>query len=577
MFVGHIEMKMKIKKSKGSGNLFCNKCGTKMEKDSNFCENCGNQMGGEKNKIQKDGPSNVSKHRTIKKPKWIVAAVIVAMILIGLLAKEHIVYAVSPELHIKLATNNTIKEIQKHYSQIQSILFGKNTKNPSYSTSIKANMNYANHTDDWTNQDLSMLNGIGVNLSTLFDEKNKELYLGGKYIIQGDELLSINTKLDDNELLINIPELFDHPLSIPSKNLGKDWNRSLLYEDSRFPLDETLDISISNLEAIFKVDKMDKETKKAYMNSLKLMIQNARYEKSGREDLIIGDSSKKCNKTTIILNQEDIKQGIIALLDVLKKDKGILGLGNTIQGFNPYSIYGGVDYNEGIEEVIEEITRIIREDLELDKFVVTVFTHKNNIVKSKIAITPDQDYVEETLTYDLELLGKESILDYLKLEFKAGEEKYIYESKGNHTGQKNSFSDNTTIELYSYGNLAILKSSLDIDLSKNKNNLNADFKVMFDDGGMSLSTNGDFNSSTKSTEFKSDNIYFTFEDYGDVLNLDFSLDYKTQKDINNKPHFNNPKKLQLLEMNEYELESLIDEFDEKGYYLGNKIESYMGY
>lgn len=556
--------------------MFCNKCGTKMKEDSNFCPNCGNDMGGQAH-IKKDNTVSKVTNSKIKRPKWIAVALIIILLLIGLKAKEHIVYAISPELHIKLAANNTVKGIQKHYSKVESILLAKDAKNSSYSTNIKAIMNYANHTSDWNNEDFHMLNGMGIDFSTIFDEKKKELYLGGKYIIQGDELLSLNAKLDDNELLINIPELFDQVLSIPSKNLGRDWNQSFFYEQSGFPLDENLDISISNLEEMLKVEEMDKETKKAYMNALKLMVKNASYEKAGSEHLTIGDSSKKCNKTTIILKEEDIKQGIIALLDVVKNEKDVLGLGNTIGGYNQYSSYGGMDYYQEFEEIIEEMKQGIRDNFQVDRFVVTVFTNNNNIVKSEIAITPDKDYIEDTLICDIELLGKKSILDYLKFEFKVAEEKFVYESKGNHTGDKKSFSDNTKVEIYSYGNLATLKSSLDIDLSKKKNNLNADFNIIVDDAKISLNTNGDFNSSTKSTEFKSDNIIFTFEEYGDILSLDFALDYKIQKDISNKPNFSSFEKLQLLEINEYELEAFIYEVDEKSYYLGEKMENYIGY
>ena len=397
--------------------------------------------------------------------------------------------------------------------------------------------------------------------------------------MQGEDIASIDIKLDDKELLFNIPELFTEVISIPSKDFGKSWNKSIFYQETGISLEETLDLSISNLEKLVKPNKIEKGTQKAYIDALKKMIQNAEYTKNGTESLGIDGKSKQCNKTVMTLKERDIKESIISILDIVKKETSIKDLINTIedlQGYNNY--YGGMDFQHEFEEAIEDMKSEVREYFELDRVVMTLYTYDGNIVKSTTDITPDRDYMNETLVLDIELLGGKSMLDDFRLEMKVDRDGFVYKSKGNHSGDKNLFYNNTILEAFSYGETVRFESSVEIDLSKKKDNFEVYANMTADGGYMDFIMDGDFNQSTNSTELKSDNVRFIFQDYyGDTFDLGLGLNYKVGRDVGQKWDFSGYGKLKPFEMSQYDIEDFVYSIEHSAYQLVEKIQYYIGY
>ena len=559
--------------------MFCSNCGNKLSGEGKFCSSCGNPIDNEEIQqqstyIETNNEEATTKIKTTTLPKIkskmaIIALAIVIVLAVGFMAKDYIIYAVSPELSTKMVLSNTMKNLSKDYRKMESLLFGYDKSNLSNSVGVNFKIEGVNHSDMYISEDLSLLKGMGMSMTTTFDDKNKELYFNGSYDIEGESFVSIDAKLDDNELVFNIPQLFDELLRFPSKTFGREWNNSYAGQEMYLPIEDTLDISISNLIKNSNMEDMDTKTKDAYMNSMKLIFEDAYYEKDGSANLMIGNISRKCNKTTVTLNNESVKRGIISLLDSIKSDNRMkYWADNFGQEFNYYEF----------EESIEEMKNEVMENYEMDKIVIDLFSNGGNIVKSEIQVVVDEDYEEGTLLCNIELLGSKSMIDDIKFEVLVDNEGLTFESKGNHTGNNNIFADKTKIVIRSYyGDDIIVESSTEIDFSKKKDNLKADIRLIADGGEISLNTKGSFNSSTKSNEFQSDEIYFSYKDNYDTIKMSFSGLISRTSDVSKKPNFNDYKKLDVLKMDEYDLYNFANSIEENAYWLGERIQQILGY
>ena len=555
--------------------MYCTNCGSKLG-DGRFCSNCGKEVEDieQEEQLHEQEPATVaiSPKKKIVKPKLgIIAIVLVVILVVGILSKDYITYAISPELSVKLAAKETMDSIKRDYYKMESILFGDVNSSQSQYLNMNLSIEDASHTDEWVNQELYMLKGMGVGIESIYDDENKELIFNGKYQIAGEDIISAMVKLDDNELQLSIPELFESIISVPSKNFGEAWNSSIFGQESGDVVNNNLDLSISNLQKNNNIEEMDEETKIAYMDALKLIFKDSIYEKGGTSNLNIGNGQKKANKTIITVQEESLKEGIIALLDALKSD-------NRIEYWTD-NLNQDIDYYE-FNEAIEEAKREIRANFQMDSCTINLFTNNGNIVKSEIEIVADRTREDGTLSCNIELLGEKSPIDDFKLEFGVSDnEKFIWQSKGNHTGNNNIFLDETRVAVTSnYGEELLGEFSTEIDLKKKENNLKAKMSIRVDGEEMGIETIGDYNSSANSQEFKSKDIKFTYRDYYDnILEMTFGMDLKTGTDVTNKPDFGSYEKVHLFEMDEYELYEFIYSVEENAYWIGEKVAEHLGY
>lgn len=565
--------------------MYCSNCGNKLSGNSKFCSECGCRV----EEVEQAVSSTVISSKETKagfklkmKPKLgVLALVLVVLLTVALVTKDYIIYAISPELHTKLALKNTIENIDKDYSKIQSLFFTNNKSNSGNTSNLNVSVMDANHTNPWMDEGLYYIKGMGIDMNTIIDEQNKELYFNGKYSLNGEEIVSTNIKLDDNELLINIPELFNKMVAIPSKDFGNEWNKSVFARETGERIDDSIDISFSRLQEIYTGEELDKNTKEAYINAFKTMVMNADYEKSGKSTLVADGKNKNCNKTVLKLKEEDIKHGILALLDAIKIDNRIkdsIDTGLAYQNISkPYS--SGANYEE-FQEAVEDLKDEIKEDFQADSVVLTVFTDNKNILKTEINIIPDMEYKEDALYLNIETLGNKSLLDDIKVEIKMDPIEIVYESQGNHIGSGNKFINNSKFRFLSYGDNIEYESSLDIDFSKKTDNFkgNMSFRVI-DDVEMNLNVDGDFDSSTKNTQFRSDSIHFSIKDiYSDeAFNLRLSLAATEEQGANGKPDLSNYGKLNLFEASEYDIEEFIYSMEDNIYSLGERMEEQLYY
>lgn len=605
--------------------MFCEKCGSMLEQGAKFCSKCGNAVAGKKQQeleqpdavaidgneieIEKEegqelqqldttvisdneagsedkGEQELQQSDTIaisgdeaefeskgidvyaskSKSKWVVVVALVAVVLFaGWMVKGHIMYAISPEFYVKNVFNDTVRGIKKDYFKMQTLLAGAKASNPNNLTNISFDIKNVSHTDEWEAQAMQVIKGLGIDLTAILDNKENEYYLTGKYRMKGKELLSLNARLDDNELLLGIPELFDGIVSVPSEGFGYKWNRSIFGKEIFYEFDDDLDISFSNLKNTLTSTKTDVETEKSYINALEVMFSNAHYEKAGNTNLMVGNTMKKCIKTKIVLKESDVKQGLMRLLDTVKSDNRIKDKAN---------IYYKEFNNHYIEEAIEEIKYEIKEYFEADEIIINLFTNKDQIVKVDFRLVPDRDYKEEKLEIGMEFSGDKNYMDDFKLKILVDDEELIFESKGNHSANKNIFTSHSKFTILSYGSTELkLESSVEIDFNKSKDNLNGDIKLLVDDEYMDLRVEGSYNLSANSVSFESDDIAFSYKDYyGDIFKINIAADILKESGNIDKPNFGRYEKLKLFDMDEYELIRFFDSIEKNVFRVEQRID-----
>lgn len=555
--------------------LFCTKCGNQLADDSKFCSNCGNVVGEEQNQIEKQGqvqqtgdvitaatdPKEEGLKDKKQKSKWAVLAIVIAVVLaLGFIAKDFLVYAVSPEKFVLSAINKTYKDLCKDLEKMRS-MFSINTLTKTSSTSnIKFLINNIQYSDDYY-EDLNMLNGMGIELTTGIDRNKKELVLCGKAVYDDSNVLSINSKLDDNELLVNIPELYHKSFTVPSKDFGKQWNNSIIAMKNDAYVDDSLDISFSEIIEKNTLEKIDKRTKREYLKGFKTLIQNASYEKNGSEYLYIGDKSKKCQKTTVKLNNDDVKDGLIQLIDALNNDNRIEQWKNTFRNTDQYYVI------QDFEETINEMRYGINEYYDIDNITFDVYTKNGNVVQLDFILISDMEYKEENLKGSIAFLGEKNLIDDFKFELIPGngeEFKMIVSSKGDHLGNKNLYTDDTRISINSYGiEVARINFNTEVDLSKAKDNYKSNIDLISDEVNMQLNIKGDFTSSSKKIEYNLKDVSIELEDdYGDSFIFQGALSLSEEEGVKNLDDFETIEKLDLVKITEddiYEIMVTIEE------------------
>lgn len=559
--------------------LFCTKCGNQLSDDAKFCGKCGNNLSGEESNSESQGSVKVVKEPKEKKeisfkmPKQklgIIAIAIVLILALGFIAKDFLVYAITPEKYVLASLNKTFKTVGKDFNNMQSMFFGKIKPDSSNTNNIKFMVKNINHTDPWVNEDMYMLNGMGFELTTAMDRGNKAFFLNGKTIYNGRDFLSFNAKLDDEEIAVNIPELYHKSFMVPSKDFGRQWNMSTIARENYLYVNDSLDLSYSELMKDTVPEKMDDRTRKAYLNGFNTMIKNASFEKAGSEHLLIGDKSKKVNKTKVVLNSNDVKNGLLDLIDALRNDNRMEQWKDTLRSTNQSYVA------QEFEEALNDMRYGINEYFEADRIIFHIYTVNGKVVQMDLNLIPDMDYKEDNLNATLGFLGDKNLIDEIKFEFVVGEDeeaRLIFNSKGNHTGSKNSYTDDTRFILYEYGTEFMrLNSKTEIDLSKGKDNLKFNLDIVSEDANVTLNTKGDFNTSSKKIEYNLYDIFFTMKDYyQDSFLFEGSLSFSWEDGVKGVSDPSDTEKLRLLELTEYDIYEIMSILEENIYYLGNSL------
>lgn len=544
-----------------------------MADDAKICGQCGNNVGEQSIEPKVQEPvltvketKEVKEKKKMQLPRQKLAILAIGLILLiggGVMAKDTIIYTISPEKYVLLSMNNTYKSISKDMEKMKTMFLSDISPRDSYTNTINISVDSLTTNDPWMDEELYMFNGSGLELSSSIDRAKKEVQVSGKSFYNKRDFVSINGRLNDDELLLHIPELYNKVFMLPSKDFGRRWNESDISRETFSHLDESLDISYSNLVGDTLDTEMDSKTKSAYDKALNTILSNARFEKNGSINLSIGDKSKKCAWTSLIIEENHIKTSLLQLVDALEEDNRLEKTREILRKTNQEYIISD------LEDGLRELRYSIEEYFQLDKFNMDIYTYNGKVVKVDMNILPDIDYKEEKVKIMVDLLGENSFLDDFKFEVLVGEDgdKIVYTSRGNHLGQKNLLTDDSKLVVYGYGQEIIrLNSRTEIDLSKDKSNL--DYSLDFNGDGMefNFTTRGDFISTSDKIDYNFKDISVSTRDYYEYsFNFQGNLGLRLEKGAKNICDIDRIEKLKLLDVMGYDLYEIMSTIESNAY------------
>ena len=160
------------------------------------------------------------------KTKYILIGLVLIIAIIavtGYLARGEILKMVNPAAYLTMAASNTAKEIKtdsfdnEYYDLLRNIYAG------SFSQTIPA---------DLTNLTIpnaglpDFIARAGLALSADVDRSNKKSLIGLKLRTGGAALLSANLFVGNDMLALQVPELYDSYLTVPTSDFVNKWNQS---------------------------------------------------------------------------------------------------------------------------------------------------------------------------------------------------------------------------------------------------------------------------------------------------------------------------------------------------------------
>ena len=495
-----------------------------------------------------------------RKKLGIISIALIIILILLFTFRDVIAYNLFPKQYIMLSISKTFNEVNKDFQNIQTMFFGDILKK-SNTKDLNITIDNAKSSDPFDYLKFKVYNGLDFYFKTTTDIDNKFFYLEGKTSRKEKLLLSLNLKLDDNELLIKIPELYDKTFMLPSKNLGKEWNQSTFGENSSREVDENLDISFSAFRKSFEVVEMDKQTKNNYLNALKTLTKNGDYKKSGKQEVLIGETLKKHRRTIVTLDPNNAKNGLIELIEAFENDNRLEeGKENLIFTNQKQSV-------KALEKKLKDLKQTIKEDYHKNKTTLDLLTRKGKAIEINLETTSDVDKIHEALKLSLGFLGEKSITDDFIFELTEGQnkDKIVLTSKNILSDNTNEISNHIEFTLYNNGyETKRLNSWAEIDPSKEKDNLTYNLNILSDNNmNIDIKAKGDFKSSTKNIEYNLHNISFIMEDsYSDKkITFEGSLFLSSREGAETIPITDESEKVKILEILEHDIFKILERLE----------------
>ena len=248
------------------------------------------------------------------KAKFVIIGVVLVIAVIavtGYLARGEILKMFNPGAYLAMAASNTAKELDlgssgnAYYDMLRNIYAG------SYSQTVSADLT------NLTVPDTALPDYVvkaGVAISTDVDRANKKSSVGIKLRTGGAALLTANLFVGNSSLALQIPELYDSFLSVPTANFADKWNKSAV-GGMTSKISEDIDVS----NAFDMIYGADEPAAAAAANPLPgdlIAIFSKYYTKaeiknSGKQavDLPAGNEAKQ-SLITVSLTQTDFKNMI---------------------------------------------------------------------------------------------------------------------------------------------------------------------------------------------------------------------------------------------------------------------------
>jgi len=530
--------------------MYCTNCGARINDNSKFCTQCGARIG----QLSQETPVEASGSSQKKHGKLKLAVIIVAILIIascGVMAKDSIIRTVSPKTYLAMVFNNTISKISDELSKSKKALMGISLSDKdSFTVGLAAELDSFS-TDNYYYQDLSNLKGIGASINLSVDKSGKQLLGQSQVVLKDNPILGINLFLNDDEVGVNIPELFDQYWTAKTANFGKQWNDSFYGSHVAYmSLSEDLDLSFSKLMDYSK-QGITEETRKKIAETTKEFVKHMQLGDITSTSVTLQGNSVKAREIPVIIQGSELESYLVDLMEIFVEDDQVI---NQILTLGYYD-----DFIEGYEMFLEAFKEYvnIRGDI-----TINVVEYKGIIVGVELEKELEVYNQEAELTLEINSRDNGNLTNDFNIDIglEIEGEKLTIElsSKGNHVPQKDSFTDNTRLVIrIPYEEDLVLENECDIDMKKGTIDGSYEFRV--DEGNIKIDYSGEY-SNSKELRVLLDDVDITVNDYGESSKISGSIGFTLSKGAK-KDLIKIGEKQYILDMDEDQLSEYFEDED----------------
>ncbi|MBQ3023389.1 MAG: zinc ribbon domain-containing protein [Clostridia bacterium] len=455
--------------------MFCSNCGTKNSNDAQFCTNCGARLsaaviqqssaeqvtlGNQTASNNQVGQSPViteapktdfefnpePKKKSAMAPLIIIAAVLICVI--GFLFKDIVLAAVAPKLYASNVLTKTVEQIADESEEAEKNILGFNIgKEKDLTVDLEATLNEIGSLD---------LENTGFKITAAKSDSKKKLMYGGEFIYDGKSIISALAMLDNKNIYVDVPELFEKSLGVPSKKFGKAWNESEIAKESGVELSEDLDLSYSNL--MKKDEFFTKDTIKALEKEIKNLIQVSELEKS-KGSATVNGKSVKTRTLAIAIDPDELSDYFTESINIIEDDE------------NLQELLANSDAEDTLDEAFSEMKTGLKEACNYidDAVVLKMQVYKGRVVEFAVELKVEDVEVRVGIAFEDSSTFINNVV--VRIEVKEYDEEMLVEaiSKGNHIGKGKVYTDETVVKVITPDGeeMELVEHTLTIDMKKN--------------------------------------------------------------------------------------------------------------
>ncbi|HHV98554.1 MAG TPA: zinc ribbon domain-containing protein [Clostridiaceae bacterium] len=499
--------------------MYCINCGAKNDDHMKFCTQCGTklyQFSGDTSAATQDVEQMPKKRRSFKFV-YILAAILILAAFTAM-GKNGIYRTIAPKAYLGNALNKTFSQISDEISKSKKKLLGFTlSEKDDFTIDLSGVLDSISSDNEY--MDLGFLKGSGINTTISIDKNNKQMLGIFQLLLKDDPMFSVNAFLNDEEIGVNVPELFDAYWTAKTANFGRDWNDSYFGSEMLcMNLPENLNISFSNIMDKSK-RSITEETKKQMAEATKELLKNAKLGKMTSTNVTIKGKSVKAREIPVTISGSELKSYLIDMVELYFNDENVK---------NQISM-AGYDFTDEIDEFLNDFDDYvgIRGDITIE-----LVEYKGVIVK--LEVEKEFEIYEETeieLALEISFGDNKALINDISVDFEieVEGEKLVVQltSEGNHIPRKGLFTDSTELTVkVPYEGKLVFKSECDIDLKNGT--IDGFSEIKADKNGIKLDYSGEY-SNSRGLKLSLSDVGITYKGYGDTSKISGSIDFSLEK------------------------------------------------
>lgn len=418
-----------------------------------------------------------------KRKIWAVLLILAAVLLIlgvgAVFAKDAILRAVAPKLYVQQMAQRTIKQAAGEWGQMSKALgLPRSGSDTDRSVELKGKLDSVTIDDDQLS-----FHGLGVSLATAYNKTRNEVLMKGALEQTGSAVVSLDAYLNDEELGVGIPELYDGYWIMPAKTFGKAFNDSPLGRLADADISDDLDISLTALKEMSDLS-ITKETKQALRQAAAVLWRNVRLETIRPAEVTVDNAKVTARQIPVIIPKESASAYLLAAVDALQKDEALR------RRLELQDKTTGADVLDSWDEAMEELKKAYQPE-NLKDFTIDLFEYQGRLIQMAV----EYKYNGAVAVFTVRFGDTHTLINDASIELTVTEEdetmKVSLTSKGGHVPQGGKFSDDTSLVIETpYGDDIIVSVVSRIDLTQTANNLTSRLIVDADGEQLDIEAGG---------------------------------------------------------------------------------------